>query len=154
MPALAFLAVAGLVLTALLIVADDKLEKSSSPAIVTSQHTGLPDPPHHDTTNILTETPAPAPDMNSEAVLAAQPKSEPDQKSDADHRSAPDYKSEADHKSEAEHKSEPQRHATIPAEARSARAEASPRKRPVMPEPIQQSHEQNNFFDRFSIKGQ
>jgi len=136
MPALAFLAVAGLVLTALLFVADDKLAKSSSPAIVTSQRTGLPEPRYHNTIKIFTETPAPAPDMNSEAVLAAQPKSEPD------------------HKSEADHKSEPERQATIPAGARSARAEASPRKRPVMPEPIQQSHEQNNFFDRFSIKGQ
>src|SRR5262249_17661749 len=139
MPALAFLAVAGLVLTALLFVADDKLAKSSSPAIVTSQRTGLPEPRYHNTIKIFTETPTPAPDMNSEAVLTAQPKSEPN------------HKSEADYNSEPEHKSEPERQATIPAEARSARAEASPRKRPVTPEPIQHSHEQNNFFDRFSI---
>ena len=131
MPALAFLAVAGLVLTALLFVADAKLELSSSPAIITSQRTGLPGPQSHNATRILTETPAPAPDMTSDAVLAAQPKSEPD------------------------HKSEPEHHATIPAEARAARAEVPPRKRAVTPAPIQQNgHEQNGFFDRFSIKGQ
>jgi len=131
MPALVFLGAAALVLIALLFVADDKLEKISSPAIVTSQHTGLPDHHYHGTTNVLIRgSPAPAPDMDSEAVLTAQP----------------------DRKSEAGHKSEPERHMTIPAEARSARAEAPPRKRPVMPEPIR--HEQNNFFDRFSIKGQ
>jgi hypothetical protein len=130
MPALAFLAVAGLVLTALLFVADAKLELSSSPAIITSQRTGLPEPQYHHATRIFTEAPAPAPDMTSEAVLAAQPKSQP------------------------EHKSEPEHHATIPAEARAARAEAPPRKRPVTPDPIQSHHEQNDFFDRFSIKGQ
>jgi glucose/arabinose dehydrogenase len=98
MPALAFLAVAGLVLTALLFVADAKLKNSSSPAIVTSQRTGLPEPQYHNATRTLTNTPAPAPDMTSQAVLAAQPKSE------------------------LEHQ------ATIPDEARAARAEAPPKK--------------------------
>ena len=98
MPALAFLAVAGLVLTALLFVADAKLNKSSSPAIVTSQRTGLPKPQYHNATRTLANTPAPAPDMTSQAVLAAQPKTEP------------------------------KHQATIPAEARAARAEAPPKK--------------------------
>jgi len=125
MPALTFLAVAGLVLTALLFLADAKLEKSSSPVVVTSQRTGLPEVQYHNATPTLTNTSAPAPDMTSVAVLAAQPKSEP------------------------EHQ------ATIPAQARAARAEALPRKRSFTPQPIQQNrYEQNDFFDRFSIRGQ
>jgi hypothetical protein len=95
MPALSFLAAAALVLTALLFLADAKLEKSTSPAVVTSQRIGLPAPQYRKTTRTLTATPAPSPDMTSQAVLAAQPKSEP------------------------EHK------AAVPAEARAARAEAS-----------------------------
>jgi|SRR5215472_11592405 len=144
MPALMFVAVAGLVLTALLFVADAKLEKKSgSPAIVTSQRTGLPERQYHSTTRILTEAPAPAPDMSSEAVRVAQPTSEPEHKSEPEHRSEPD------------HKSDPEHHATIPAEARAARAEAPPRKRPVTPDPPPQNrYEQNGFFDRFSIRGQ
>jgi len=130
MPALAFLAVAGLVLTTLLFIADAKLELSSSPAIITSQRTGLLEPQHQHATRILTETAAPAPDMTSEAVLTAQPKLEP------------------------EHRSEPEHHATIPAEARRARAEVPPKKRPVSPDSIQDHHERNDVFDRFSIKGQ
>jgi hypothetical protein len=47
MPALTFLAMAGLVLTALLFVADASLEKNNSPVIVTSQRTGLPEPQYH-----------------------------------------------------------------------------------------------------------
>ena len=43
MPALAFLAMAGLVLIALLFVADAALEKDDSPVIATSQHSGLPE---------------------------------------------------------------------------------------------------------------
>ena len=75
MPALAFLAVIGLVLAALLFVADATLE-SGSP-IVTSSRVGLPEPWRPDTAGTLTTTPAPAPapapDMSSKAVLAAQP---------------------------------------------------------------------------------
>ena len=78
MPALAFLGVAGLVLTALLFVADAELENSSSPAIVTSQRFGLPEPQYHNARRTRTYTPAPAPDMTSQAVLAAQPKLEPE----------------------------------------------------------------------------
>ncbi len=72
MPALAFLAIIGLVLAALLFVADATLE-SGSPAIVTSSRVGLPEPWRPDTVPTLTTTPAPAPDMSSTAVLGAQP---------------------------------------------------------------------------------
>ena len=138
MPALTFLTVAALVLTALLFVADANLEKSSSPAIVTSQRIGLPERQYRKATRTLTNTPAPAPDMTSQAILAAQPKSEP------------------------EHK------AALPAEAREARAEAPPKKvqievsakkaRAEPPPPINRDTQANTyqptpFFDRFSIKG-
>ena len=79
MPVLAFFAVVGSVLIALLFVADATLD-NGSPAIVTSQRTGLP-APHYGNANAiktLTTAPAPAPDMTSQAVLAAQPKSTPD----------------------------------------------------------------------------
>jgi hypothetical protein len=79
MPFLAFFAVVGSVLLALLFVADATLEQSGSP-IVTSQRTGLPAPRYDNATAIktLTTEPAPAPDMKLPAVLAAQPKSAPD----------------------------------------------------------------------------
>jgi len=77
MPALTFLAVAGLALIALLFVADATLEPGS-PVIVTSQRSGLPQPRRPDAIQTLTAAPAPAPDMTSQAVLAAQPKSVPD----------------------------------------------------------------------------
>lgn len=60
MPALIFFSVAGLILVALLFVADATLERNDSPVIVTSQRSGLPEPPRHS------------------AVLDAQPKSEPE----------------------------------------------------------------------------
>jgi hypothetical protein len=71
MPALAFLAVVGLALVALLFVADATLE--SSPVIVTSDRVGLPEPWRPNTAGTLTTTPAPVPDMSSTGVLAAQP---------------------------------------------------------------------------------
>jgi hypothetical protein len=77
MPILALLAVVGFMLMALLFVADATLEKGS-PAIVTSDRIGLPESRHPDTIQTLTTTSAPAPDMTSPAVLAAQPKSEPE----------------------------------------------------------------------------
>jgi hypothetical protein len=77
MPVLAFLAAVGFALIALLFVADATL-KNGSPAIVTSDRTGLPERWHRDTIQTLTTTSAPAPDMTSPAVLAAQPKSEPE----------------------------------------------------------------------------
>jgi len=75
MPVLTFFAVAGLALLALLFVADATLEKGSSP-IVTSSRVGLPEQRRLDTVQVLTTTPAPAPDMTSQPVLAAQPKSD------------------------------------------------------------------------------
>src|SRR5262249_12900029 len=108
MPALAFLAVAGLVLTALLFVADPKLKESSSPAIVTSQRIGLPEPQYHSTRRTLTNTPAPAPDMTSQEVLAAKPKQEPEHKapSPAEERAA-HAKSEPEHQEPITYKQTP-----------------------------------------------
>jgi len=73
MPALTFLAVVGLVLIGLLFVADATLE-NGPPPIVTSDRTGLPKPWRPDGVKTLTTAPAPAPDMSSEAILSAQPK--------------------------------------------------------------------------------
>ena len=73
MPLLAFFVVAALALLALLFVADATLQKGSPP-IVTTSRVGLPERWRSDTIQVLTSTPAPAPDMASEAVLAAQPK--------------------------------------------------------------------------------
>src|SRR5262249_23316812 len=80
MPALTFLAVVGLALIALLFVADATLEPSSPP-IVTSNRVGLPEPWHPESTDPgaiqnLTIAPAPAPDMASDLVRAAMPKSQ------------------------------------------------------------------------------
>jgi hypothetical protein len=123
MPALAFLSVAGLILVALLFVADATLEKNGSPVIVTSQSIGLQEPPRH---SILTTVPAPAPDMTSQAVLATQPKPEPEVLP------------------------------KIHAEVRAARAEAPSRDKSVrQPIGYRQNHyRENQNFDRFSIKGQ
>ncbi|MGA8934556.1 MAG: hypothetical protein WB382_01655 [Pseudolabrys sp.] len=77
MPVFAFFAVVGFALMALLFVADATLEHSS-PVIVTSDRVGLPERWHPDTIQTLTTAPAPAPDMTSQAVLVAQPKSEPE----------------------------------------------------------------------------
>jgi hypothetical protein len=74
MPALAFLAVAGLALIALLFVANETLEPGSPP-IVSS---GLPEVRRPDVAQTSSAATAPAPDMTSQAVLAAQPKSAPD----------------------------------------------------------------------------
>ncbi len=76
MPVLAFLAFVGIALVALLFVADATLERDA-PVIITSERIGLPAPWHPGTTQSLTSTPAPAPDMTSQAVLAAQPVSKP-----------------------------------------------------------------------------
>jgi len=80
MPALPFLAVAGLALIGLLFVADATLEPSSPP-IVTSNRVGLPEPWHPDSMDPgairnLTTAPAPAPDMASDLVRAAMPKAQ------------------------------------------------------------------------------
>lgn len=77
MPALVFLAVAGLALIALLFVANETLEPGS-PVIVTSQRSGLSEVRRPDVAQTSSAVPAAAPDMTSQAVLAAQPKSAPD----------------------------------------------------------------------------
>ena len=92
MPALAFLAVAGLALLALLFVADTFLDNGSAP-IVTSSRVGLPVPGHQDTIQILTSTSAPAPDMTSQAVVAAQPKAQAEAPPEHGHVARPiDYR--------------------------------------------------------------
>ena len=125
MPALAFLAAVGIALIALLCVADATLERSS-PVIPTSERVGLPERWHPDTVQILTSAPAPAPDMTSPPVLAAQPKPEPDVLE------------------------------KIGPAARAARAEAPPKNRRVtQPIDRWQNHYQKNqLVDRFSIKDQ
>ena len=124
MPALGFLAVAGLALIALLFVTDAALEKSDSPVIVTSQRSGLPDSAlHSDKTNILTIAPAPEPDMALPAVRDAQPKPQP------------------------------QDPAKIRPEARAARAEAQPRNAYVAPR-MNYQYQKGQVFDRFSVSGQ
>jgi len=77
MPVLTFLAMAGLALIALLFVASATLEHGSPP-IVTSQRSGLPEVRRPDVPQTFSAAPAPAPDMTSQAVRAAQPKSAPD----------------------------------------------------------------------------
>ncbi len=77
MPALTFLTIAGLALIALLFIANATLEPGSPP-IVTSQRSGLPEVPRSDVAQALSTAPAPAPDITSQAVLAAQPQSAPD----------------------------------------------------------------------------
>ena len=125
MPALAFLSVAGLILVALLFVADATLEKNRSPVIVTSQSIGLPEPPRR---SVLTNTvPAPAPDMTSQAVLDAQPKQEP----------------------EALPKIYPEARA---ARAEAPPRNKSVRRQPIHDR--QNHYRDNQWFDRLSIKGQ
>ena len=124
MPALAFLAVAGLGLIALLLYADATLEKSDSPVIATSQRSGLPESSlRFDRIHILTTAPAPAPDMASKAVRDAQPKPEPQ---------------------------DPMK---IHPEAHAARAEAPPQETRVT-QPMNYQYRRSQVFDRFSIKGQ
>ena len=87
MPIFTYFAVVCSVLIALLFVADATLEKGT-PAVVTSQY-GLPKRPvvtsdqyglekpwRPDPKQILAAVPAPAPDMTSPLVLAAQPKAQ------------------------------------------------------------------------------
>jgi hypothetical protein len=73
-PVLAFFAAAGLALLALLYVAEATLEKGVTP-IVTSSRVGLPEQKRPETVHVLTTPAAPEPDLTSQSVLAAQPKS-------------------------------------------------------------------------------
>ena len=77
MPIFSYFAVVGSVLVALLFAADATLPKSATPVVVTSTLYGMPKPWHPDPTPILATTPAPAPDMASEAVLTAAPVTAP-----------------------------------------------------------------------------
>jgi len=140
MPVLAFFAVVGSVLFALLFVADATLV-NSSPAIVTSQRTGLPAPRYDSEIKTLSTPSAPAPDMTSPAVLAAQPTAQ----------SKPAYDPLARIETGAR-----ETRAEAPAEkvlgevsAKKTRAEATPQNRHV----AQSINHQQNQFDRFSIKG-
>jgi hypothetical protein len=130
MPILAFFAVVGSVLVALLFLANATLENTSR-AIITSQRTGLP-APHYGNANAiktLTTAPAPAPDMTSQAVLAAQPKPAP----------------------EASGRIEPAaRELRAEVSSNKLRIEVSAKQRAEAQSTIDQ---QRNQFDRFSIKG-
>jgi hypothetical protein len=77
MPIFSYFAVVGSVLMALLFAADATLPKSTEPVVATSSIYGIPKPWKPEPTQSLAATPAPAPDMASEAVLAAAPKTEP-----------------------------------------------------------------------------
>ena len=130
MPALAFLAVAGLALIALLFLADATLEKDGPSVIATSQRSGLPESsPHSGDIRILTTAPGPEPDMTLPAVRDAQPKREADDP----------FK--------------------IHPAARAARAEAPPQDtrgtQPMNHQPaMNYQYRRSQVFDRFSIKGQ
>ena len=85
MPIFTYFAVVGSVLIALLFVADATLEKGTRavvtsqyglPTVVTSDQYGLEKPWRPDPKQILAAVPAPAPDMTSPLVLAAQPKAQ------------------------------------------------------------------------------
>jgi DsbC/DsbD-like thiol-disulfide interchange protein len=135
MPALAFLASVGLVLLAALFVADATLEPGS-PVIVTSQRIGLPVPRYKNTTKTLDTAPAPAPDMTSQAVLAAQPKSASD---------APAKIDSAARETRAE---------VLPKKLRAAPAKTAWAEAPRQNKSFAQTMDyQQNQFDRFSIKG-
>jgi hypothetical protein len=136
MPALALLVVVGLALVALLFVADATLEPGS-PAIVTSQRSGLPAARHPDEIH-LTTAPAPAPDMTSQAVLAAQPKSATPEAPAKIESAAREARAEA-----------PAKKTGVGGSAKKARAEVPPQNK-VVTEPV---YHQQNQFDRFSIKG-
>ena len=130
MPVLAFLAVAGSALIALLFLADATLDKDASPVIVTSQRSGLPESSiHSDNIRILTTAPAPEPDMTLQAVRNAQPKPEP------------------------------QDPLKVHADAHAARAEAPPQDtRFTQPmnysSPMNHRYRRSQVIDRFSIKNQ
>ena len=78
MPIFSYFAVMGSVLVALLFAADATLERRGTPRFA-SEFAGLPQPWHaadwqpETKTPVLVVTPAPAPDMKSEAVVAAAP---------------------------------------------------------------------------------
>ena len=92
MPIFSYFAMVGSVLVALLFAADATLPKSATPVIATSSIYGMPKPWHPDPIQTLAATPAPAPDMSSEAVLAAAPKTAPVNERGATANAAPKKK--------------------------------------------------------------
>ena len=92
MPIFSYFAVVGSVLVALLFAADVTLPKSATPVVATSSIYGMPKPWRPDPTQTLATTPAPAPDMLSEAVLAAAPKATPVNERSATVNAAPKKK--------------------------------------------------------------
>ena len=133
MPIFTYFAVVGSVMIALLFVADATLEKGS-PAVVTSQY-GLPKPWHPvgtsdeyglekpwrpDPKQVLAAVPAPAPNMTSPLVLAAQPKAQ----------------------------SVPEVLAKVEPAARAARAEAPPKKKRVTRKQPPDDYRQNPAWSR------
>ena len=148
MPIFTYFAVAGSALIALLFVADATLEKGT-PAVATSQN-GLPKRPvvtsdQYDglekpwrpktQKQILAAAPAPAPDMTSPLVLAAQPASAFEAVTPA----AREARAEA-----------PPKKVRVEVSAKKARAEAPPQNQRI----TQPSHyQQTTLYDRFSIGG-
>ena len=147
MPIFTYFAVVGSVLIALLFVADATLEKGT-PAVVTSQY-GLPKPwrpvvtsdhyvlekPWRPKTQkqILAAVPAPAPDMTSPLVLAAQP------------TSAFEAVTPAAREARAEASPEKVR---VEVSVKKARAKAPPQNQRTQPSHYQQTR----LYDRFSIR--
>jgi len=165
MPALTVLAVVGLALIALLFVANEKLEPVSP--VITSQRLGLPNSRHHVATQKLTVAPAPAPDISSPAVLAAQPKSESDAAREARAQAKPkkarvetpaknragvaqEARSEASvKKGRAEALSQ---ELSVEASAKKARTEPPSKDASSQEAPSQNDSVSQQQFDKFSIK--
>ena len=140
---LGYVAVVGSVI-ALLFVADATLDKNSSPVIVTSQRMGLPEPHYHSAIKTFTITPAPAPDMTSQAVLDAQPKSHAQP---AEHEVLTKIEPVA---REARAEAPNSKHVRVEASAKRARAEVRSQNQRVTQHT---DYQPTSLFDRFSIKG-
>ena len=166
MPTLTVLAVVGLALVASLFIANAKLEPVS-PVITTSQRLGLPNSRHPGRTQNLngatqnhTAATAPAPDMSSPAVLAAQPKSGSDAAAKFGSAArearaeAPTKKARVETSANKTRSEIPPQEARVEASAKRARAEeAPPQETPPQNESVPQHTEsQQHQFDKFSIK--
>jgi|SRR4029434_2330057 hypothetical protein len=164
MPTLTVLAVVGLALVALLFIANAKLEPVS-PVITTSQRLGLPNSPGrtqnlNGATQNHTAAPAPAPDMSSPAVLAAQPKSGSDAAAKFGSAArearaeAPTKKARVETSVNKTRSEVSPQEARVEASAKRARAEEAPlQETPPQNESVPQHTEsQQHQFDKFSIK--
>jgi hypothetical protein len=161
MPVLAFFAAVGSVLVALLFVADAMLE-NTSPVIVTSQRTGLPAPRYHaNAVRAPTTALAPAPDMTSQDVRAAQPKSGSDavakfgSAAREARAEAPPKKARVETSANKTRTEVPPQEARVEASAKRARAEEAPPQEtsPQNESVPQHTESQQHQFDKFSIKG-